>query len=153
MTRSTMVKLFYGSLLGLAGGLVLLGLAGTLAMTNQVLVMEGPNVVGIRGGVMAWTLAGLCALALLVIVAAGVAQFVAWVGAVISTANTSTKTWCVVLLVVGLLGFVFVANLVYVIAGPDGSATSPGTLDGTASLATAATASPERMPIGGRSGT
>ncbi|HZL73888.1 MAG TPA: hypothetical protein VFB83_00810, partial [Propionibacteriaceae bacterium] len=30
------------------------------------------------------------------------------------------KTWCVVLLVVGLLGLVFIATVAYVIAGPDG---------------------------------
>jgi hypothetical protein len=45
---------------------------------------------------------------------------VAWIGAVLNTANLSDKTWFVVLLVVGLLGFAFIATIAYVIAGPDG---------------------------------
>jgi hypothetical protein len=51
---------------------------------------------------------------------AAVAHFVAWIGAVLNTAHLSDKTWCVVLLVVGLLGLVFIATVAYVIAGPDG---------------------------------
>jgi hypothetical protein len=45
---------------------------------------------------------------------------VAWIGAVLNTAHLPDKTWFVVLLVVGLLGFVFIATIAYMIAGPDG---------------------------------
>jgi hypothetical protein len=45
---------------------------------------------------------------------------VAWIGAVLNTAQLPDKTWFVVLLVVGLLGLVFIATVAYVIAGPDG---------------------------------
>jgi hypothetical protein len=44
---------------------------------------------------------------------------VAWIGAVLNTAQLPDKTWFVVLLVVGLLGLVFIATVAYVIAGPD----------------------------------
>lgn len=121
VSRAMVVRWFFGSLIGLAGGVVLLVVAGALALANDVFIMRGPDVVGIRSGALAWTLAGLVALAVLVLMAAAVAMFVAWIAAVLNTASLPSKTWFVVLLVVGLLGFVFVAALAYVIAGPDGT--------------------------------
>jgi hypothetical protein len=59
-------------------------------------------------------------LAILLLLFAAVAHFVAWIGAVLNTAQLPDKTWFVVLLVVGLLGLVFIATVAYVIAGPDG---------------------------------
>jgi hypothetical protein len=50
-----------------------------------------------------------------------VALLVAWVGAVLNSANLPSKIWCLLLPVVGLLGLVFLAPLAYVIAGPDGT--------------------------------
>ena len=121
MSKATIVKIFWGSLIGLAGGLVLLILAGALALGNDVFIMNGPDVVGVRSSALAWLLAGLCALAMLVIFAAAVAIFVAWIGAVLNTANLPSKGWFAALLVIGLLGFQFIATLIYVIAGPDGA--------------------------------
>jgi hypothetical protein len=59
---------------------------------------------------------------MLLLLLAAVAHFVAWIGAVLNTAQLPDKTWFVVLLVVGLLGlvFIFIATVAYVIAGPDG---------------------------------
>ena len=54
------------------------------------------------------------------IIFAAAAHFVAWIGAVLNTAHLPDKTRFVVLLVVGLLGFVFIGTIAYVIAGPDG---------------------------------
>jgi len=121
MSKHTIVKWFFGSLIGLAGGLALLVVAGALALANNVFIMRGPDVVGVRSGPLAWTLAGLVGLAVLVMTAAAVATFVAWIGAVLNTANLPSKAWCVSLVVIGLLGFVFIAALAYVIAGPDGT--------------------------------
>jgi hypothetical protein len=56
----------------------------------------------------------------LLLLFAAVTHFVAWIGAVLNTAQLPDKTWFVVLLVVGLLGLVFIATVAYVIAGPDG---------------------------------
>ena len=131
MSRSVIMKWFFASLIGLAGGLILLFGAGALVISADVLVMDGPDVVGIRSTAAAWTLAGLLGLAVLLVIGSGVAVFVAWIGALLNTANLSDKTWFVVLLVVGLLGMVFVATVAYVAAGPDGlrptaiQATSP----------------------------
>ena len=130
MSRSIVVRWFFGSMIGLAGGVVLLVVSGALALANDVFIMRGPDVVGIRSGAVAWTLVGLVTLAIVVLMAAAVALFVAWIGAVLNTASLPSKTWCVVLLVVGLLGLVFPVTLAYVIAGPDG--TSPQHSDGFA---------------------
>jgi len=120
MTKSMIVKLFWGSLIGLVAGLVLMGITVALAINNHIFVMSGPDVTGIKSGALSWTLLGLMGLAVLLLLFAAVAHFVAWIGAVLNTAHLSDKTWCVVLLVVGLLGLVFIATVAYVIAGPDG---------------------------------
>ena len=120
MTRSLIIKLFWGSIIGLVAGLVLMGVTAALAISNDIFVMSGPDVTGIRSGVLSWTLLGLIALAVFVLLLAAAAHFVAWIGAVLNTAHLPDKTWLVVLLVVGLLGFVFIATTAYVIAGPDG---------------------------------
>jgi hypothetical protein len=119
MGRSLIVKLFFGSLIGLVAGAVVLGVAGALALGNDVFVMDGPDVVGINAGSLGWILIGLMALAGLVLALATVAQVVAWIGTVLNTAARPDKTWFVFLLVLGLLGFGLVATLVYVIAGLD----------------------------------
>ena len=119
MTKSLIVKLFWGSLIGLVAGLVLVGVTGALAIGNDIFVMSGPDVTGIKSGMLSWTLLGLMVLAILILLFAAVAHFVAWIGAVLNTAQLPDKTWFVVLLVVGVLGLVFIATLAYVIAGPD----------------------------------
>ena len=120
MTKSMIVKLFWGSLIGLVAGLVLMGITVALAISNHIFVMSGPDVTGIKSGALSWTLLGLMGLAVLLLLFAAVAHFVAWIGAVLNTAHLPDKTWCVVLLIVGLLGLVFIATVAYVIAGPDG---------------------------------
>jgi hypothetical protein len=120
MTKSMIVKLFWGSLIGLVAGLVLMGITVALAISNHIFVMSGPDVTGIKSGALSWTLLALMGMAVLLLLFAAVAHFVAWIGAVLNTAHLPDKTWCVVLLVVGLLGLVFIATVAYVIAGPDG---------------------------------
>jgi len=120
MTKPTIVRLFWGSIIGLVAGFVLMGITVGLAISNDVFVMNGPDVTGIKSGVLSWSLLGLMGLAILLLLFAAVAHFVAWIGAVINTAHLPDKTWFVVLLVVGLLGLVFIATVAYVIAGPDG---------------------------------
>jgi hypothetical protein len=120
MKKSMIVTLFWGSIIGLVAGLVLMATTVALAISNDIFVMSGPDVTGIKSGALSWTLLGLIGLAVLLLLFAAVAHFVAWIGAVLNTAHLPDKTWCVALLVVGLLGLVFIATVVYVIAGPDG---------------------------------
>lgn len=120
MTKSSIVKLFWGSLIGLIAALVLTGITLAIAISNEIFIMSGPDVTGIKPGALSWTLLGLVLLAMLILLLAAVAQFVAWIAAVLNTANLPDKTWFVVLLVVGLFGLFFIATVAYVIAGPDG---------------------------------
>jgi hypothetical protein len=120
MTKPAIVRMFWGSIIGLVAGFVLMGITVGLAISNDVFVMNGPDVTGIKSGVLSWSLLGLMGLAILLLLFAAVAHFVAWIGAVINTAHLPDKTWFVVLLVVGLLGLVLIATVAYVIAGPDG---------------------------------
>jgi hypothetical protein len=119
MHKTMIRKLFVGSLIALAGGLVLLAVAGGLAVANSSVVKNGPDVTAIHATPLGWVMIGLAGVAILVLVAAAITQFVAWVGAVINTAQLEDKTWFIVLLVTGLLSFGFIAMIVYLIAGPE----------------------------------
>jgi hypothetical protein len=102
MTKSTVNKLFVGSLIAIAGGTVLSLVAAIVAYTNSALIMNGPDVVGVEP-----------------------TAFASWIGAVLNTSRLEDKTWFIVLLVLGLFSFGFIAMLVYVLAGPDGTAAQP----------------------------
>jgi hypothetical protein len=122
MTKSTVTKIFVGSLVAIAGGLVLFVVAGLVAYGNNSFVMNGPDVVGVKPTFFGWSMIALSSLGVVVMAGGAIAQFVAWVGAVLNTALLDNKTWFVVLLLTGLLSFGFVAMIVYLIAGPDGTA-------------------------------
>ncbi len=124
MRKATIVRLFVGSVIAIAAAVVLFLVAGALALGNDVFVMDGPDVVGIKAGLFGWTMLALAALAVLVMLAAVAAQFVAWVGAVLNTAQLPDKTWFVIVLLAGLVSLGFLATLVYVIGGPDGNRVS-----------------------------
>ena len=118
MSKRTITRLFVGSLLGTVAGLVLLSTAAGLAYAHGSLIMKGPDVVGVRSTPFAWSMVALAGLAILVTCAAIVTQFVAWIGALVNTAQLPDKTWFVILLVAGLLSLAFVVMAVYLIAGP-----------------------------------
>ena len=124
MKKSTIDRVFVGSLIALLGALVLLAVAAGLAYANGSFVMDGPDVVGINATPFGWAMIIVAAVAVAVMIGAAVAQFVAWVGAVLNTAQLKNKAWFLVLLVTGLLSFGFIAMLIYVTAGPQ-DATPP----------------------------
>lgn len=132
MSKATVVRIFVGSLLALFGGLILM--VGSLigASVAGALVMNGPDVAGVQNSFAAWVLVALAVVGFVALLAGALGQFVAWIGAVINTAQLADKTWFVILLVLGLLSFGFVAMLVYVIAGPDGTAPQMQTQAGRA---------------------
>jgi hypothetical protein len=92
VTKALIVKLFWGSIIGLVAGLVLVGVTGVLAISNDIFVMSGPDVTGLKSGMLSWTLLGLLVLAVLILLFAAVAHFVAWIGAVLNTAQLPDKT-------------------------------------------------------------
>ena len=127
MTKSTVTKTFVGSLIAIAGGVGLAALGLLIALATSTFEMTGPDVTGVHLSASAPAALGLAFVGILAIVGGGFGQLVAWIGALVNTARLDDKAWFVVLLVLGLLSFGFIAMLVYVLAGPDGTASSqPG---------------------------
>jgi hypothetical protein len=122
MTKSTITRVFVGSLIAMAGGLVLFFTAGLLAYANGAFVMDGPDVVGIETTAFGWTMIVLAVIGILVVIGGGIGQFVAWIGAVLNTANLEDKAWFWALLLLGLFSFGLIAMVIYVLTGPDGTA-------------------------------
>ena len=57
----------------------------------------------------------------LAIVAATIGGLVSWIGALLNTSQLESKTWFLVLLLLGIFSFGLFAMIAYVIAGPDGT--------------------------------
>ena len=125
MSKPTVTRLFIGSLVAVVGGGVLLLVGILVALENGALVMSGPDVTGFRPSAVGWSTIIVMVVGVAVAVGGGIGQFVAWIGAVVNTSRLEDKTWFIVLLVLGLLSFGFVAMLVYVLAGPDGTRHQP----------------------------
>ena len=124
MTKSNVTKLFIGSLIAIVAGVFLLALGFMLALATGTFVMDGPDVTGFQLSSSAPAAFGLAFVGVLGIIGGGIGQFVAWIGAVVNTSRLEDKTWFVVLLVLGLLSFGFIAMVVYILVGPDGTATT-----------------------------
>ncbi len=120
MSKATITRVFVGSIVAFVGAIVLLVVAILAAFASGAVVTTGPDVTGFEPSALAWTTVGFMAVGVLVAIGAAIAQFVAWIGAVINTSRLEDKTWFILLLVLGLLSFGFIAMLVYVLAGPDG---------------------------------
>ena len=122
MSKKSIVRLFWASVISVFAGIVLAFAAAWLAFASDAFVMNGPDVVGIKGN--GWSLAMVitAGIALMAVVAGAVGGLVSWIGALLNTAQLTDKTWFVLLLVLGLFSFGLVAMIAYVIAGPDGTA-------------------------------
>ena len=124
MTKSNVTKLFMGSLIAIVAGVFVVALGFIAALATGTFVMEGPDVTGFQLSSSAPAAFGLAFIGMLGIIGGGIGQFVAWIGAVVNTSRLEDKTWFVVLLVLGLLSFGFIAMVVYILVGPDGTATT-----------------------------
>jgi len=121
MTKRTVTRLFVSSAITVVAGAVLAFAAVWLAYANGAFLMDGPDVIGLSGSPFAWTTVGLAVLAGLAVIGGFIAGLVAWIGALLNTAQLVDKTWFILLLVLGLFSFGVVAMIAYVIAGPDGT--------------------------------
>jgi MFS family permease len=121
MSKATVTRLFIGSLIaGIAGAI--LAIAGvSIAIASDVFVMSGNDIVGIQGGTLAWSLLGLAVVGGLAIAGAMIGGLVSWIGALLNTSQLESKTWFLVLLLLGIFSFGLVAMIAYVVAGPDGT--------------------------------
>ena len=120
MAKATVTKLFIGSVIAGIAGLILGGTAVGIAAANDVFVMNGQQIVGIQGGTLAWSMLGIGVVGGLVIAGAMIGGLVSWIGALLNTSQLESKTWFLVLLLLGIFSFGLFAMIAYVIAGPDG---------------------------------
>src|SRR5688572_19883729 len=134
MFKTTVTRLFIGSLLAFGAGAVVSVLAIALGVANDVFVMNGNDIAAIQGGALAWLLLGLALLGVLTAAGGVIAGFIAWIGAVLNTWQLASKAWFVALVLTGIFNFGFIAMVIYVVAGPDGKA--------------ARTAQPAGLPVG-----
>jgi hypothetical protein len=122
MSKATVTRLFIGGVIAFAAGAILTIAAVWLAIANDVFVMAGPDVVGIRGSALAWSLLGIGIVGGLAIMGGLISGLVAWIGALLNTWQLESRTWFAVLLLLGIFNFGFVAMIAYLIAGPDSKA-------------------------------
>ena len=119
MTKSTVTRLFFAGIAAFVAGFVLALVGSVTALASGAITIGGPAILTIDGP-------GLGS-ALVILVVAGVVMgtsmlvgLIAWIGALVNTFQLEDKTWFLVLLVLGLWSFGFVAMVAYVVAGPDG---------------------------------
>lgn len=120
MSKPAITRLFIGSIVAVVAAIVLGIFACIWAYANGVFQIEGNDVIGINGGTAAWTTLAVIVVAGLAVVGGAIGGLVAWIGALLNTARVEDKTWFILLLVLGLFSFGFIAMVLYVIAGPDG---------------------------------
>jgi hypothetical protein len=92
MTKAMITRLFVGSLLAVVGGLVLLFIGAVLGYANNAFQMNGPDVIGIQSNSAAWTVVALVAISLVAMLGGAIGQLVAWIGAVLNTAQLQRPT-------------------------------------------------------------
>jgi len=123
MSKATVTRLFIGSGIAILAGAILGISAVLIAIANNVFVMSGQDIVGLRVSALAWSMLGLGIVGGLAIMGGLIAGLIAWIGALLNTWQLESRTWFAVLLLLGIFNFGFFAMIAYLIAGPDG--TSP----------------------------
>jgi len=122
VSKSTVTRLFIGSLIAAGAGIVVTIAAVWLAFANGVFVMNGQQVVDIQSSPLTWSLLGLALIGVLAIAGGAISGLISWIGALLNTWRVESKAWFVGLLLLGIFNFGFFAMVAYVLAGPDGKA-------------------------------
>jgi hypothetical protein len=121
MTKATVTRLFIGGGLAIIAGAILAIAAVWIAIANDVFVMNGPDIVGLRGSGLAASMLGLAIVGALAIMGGLIAGLVAWIGALLNTWQLESKAWFIALLLLGIFNFGFFAMVAYLLGGPDGA--------------------------------
>jgi hypothetical protein len=130
MSKQTIDRLFIGGLAAMLVGIALVLVTVAAFLCTATWTFSGSQVTSfeLNSGVT-WTL-WFAAVGGILVAIGGLCQVVSWIGALLNTVRLEDKTWFVVLLVAGVLSFGLVAMLVYVFAGPDGTAPEAGMRQG-----------------------
>ena len=121
MTKTTVTRLFIGSAIAVIAGAILAVAAVWIAIENDVFILSGDDIVGLRWTAIAWAMLGLGIVGSLAVIGGMIAGLVSWIGALLNTSQLESKTWFLVLLLLGIFSFGVIGMLAYVIAGPDGA--------------------------------
>jgi hypothetical protein len=124
MSKSTVTKLFIGSGIAIIAGAVLFVVAVALAVANNVFVMDGSDIVGLRGSAIGAISLGIGILGALAVIGGFAGGLVSWIGTLVNTWQIPSKAWFVAVLLLGIFNLGFVAMIGYLVAGPDGTTSS-----------------------------
>jgi hypothetical protein len=119
MSKSTIAPVFLGSLVSIVGGFVLLTIAAAVGVVGTEYITSSPDVAAAEPTPITWLAVAMGIGGVLAIVGGGLAQLVAWIGALVNTAQLKDKTWFLILLLLGIFDLGLIPMLVYVLAGPD----------------------------------
>lgn len=124
MRKSTITKTWLGGIIAVALGFVAAAVAIGLMLAYGGMFTSAPNGEGYdfvpTQDAFFWTMVGIIVTGFLVAVAGAIADFVAWIGALVNSFQLQDKLWFVLTLVLGLVGIGLVVMIAYLIAAPDG---------------------------------
>ena len=121
MSKAIVTRLFIGAGLAIAAGAILAIVGVWIAIANDVFVMNGSDIVGLRGSALGWSSLGLGIVGGLAITGGLIAGLVSWIGALLNTWQLESKAWFIGLLLLGIFNLGFFAMIAYILAGPDGT--------------------------------
>jgi hypothetical protein len=121
MSKPVITRLFVGGLVAFVAGLVVTIFAGLAAFAGTDVTFNGSEVTRVRIDAATWWSIGIATIGVLAMAGGAIAGLVAWIGALINTAQLPDKLWFILLLVLGLFSFGLIAMVAYVLAGPDGT--------------------------------
>lgn len=119
MSKPVITRLFVGGLVAFVAGLVVTIFAGLAAFAGTDVTLNGSEVTRVRIDTAAWWSIGVATIGVLAMAGGAIAGLVAWIGALINTAQLPDKLWFILLLVLGLFSFGLIAMIAYVLGGPD----------------------------------
>ena len=121
MTKAIVTKIFLGGVLAAIAGAIVAIVAVWIGIANDVFIMNGPDIVGLRGSALTWSLLGVGIVGALAMAAGAIAGLVSWIGALLNVSQLESKVWFVVLLLLGIFNFGIFGMIAYIIVGPDGT--------------------------------
>jgi hypothetical protein len=123
MRKSTITRLWLGGMVAIALGLVAAGVAVGAIFWSSGTFTTGTNgdlynFVPRQDGYF-WSWVAVIVVGGLVALVGGIAQFVAWIGAMANAYRLPDKMWFLLTLLLGLFGFGLIVMIVYLLLAPD----------------------------------
>ena len=122
MRKSTITRVWLGGMIAIAIGFVVVGIGVVLMLSNGTFTAaprwEGYDFTPTQNGSF-WTAVALMTVGGLIGIGGLIAQFVAWIGALVNSSRLADKSWFVITLVLGLVGFGLIVMILYLLMAPD----------------------------------